>query len=126
MDIHFINGVVGAFIIGFILGCALLGVVSRRAKRMRLRRDSSGYVAMSMACRMALQKLESGDTGAAKQVLSDHIANFYHSFKASSEHPQRLGQVITSERQQIEAQAQSSAILATALKSRLNRKSDVQ
>jgi hypothetical protein len=122
MDTHFINGVVVSFIIGFIFCCVVLGFFVRRANRKRLRQDSSGYVAMSMISRGALQRLESGDVEGAKHELCGAIANFYHSFRGSSEHPQLLADVITSERRQIETQAQASAVLAGALRKKLDDK----
>jgi hypothetical protein len=115
MDIHLIIEVVAALIIGFALGCVLIGCLSRRARTKRL--GSAGYVATSMVCRGALRKLESGDTEGAKRELSFAVANFYRYFNGSGE-PQQMADVIASERRQIEAQAQSSAILAEALRKR--------
>ena len=111
MDIHFIFGVVTALIVGFCIGCALLGFRPKRKGTTSISSES-GYLSMSMVSRTALQKLDSGDSAGAKQDLSDAIANFYHSFKSSNREP------LPSERRQIEALAQSSTVLADALRKR--------
>jgi hypothetical protein len=112
MNMHFIYGVICGCFVGVSFGLTLFGFVARRVGKQP---ESSGYVAMSMVCRGALQKLESGDTGGVKQELTAAIANFYHSFDASSEQSHMRASVIASERRQIENLARSSGVLAAAL-----------
>jgi hypothetical protein len=111
MNIHFICSVVIAFIIGFGISFGLKGIKDKRWTSTSTITES-GYLAMSMVSRRALQKLELGDSVGAKQDLCDAVANFYHSFKSSNT------QTLASERNQIEVLAQSSAVLAASLKKR--------
>jgi hypothetical protein len=122
MNIGLISAVSVALVIGFAFGCVLMGCLTGRADRKRLELDSSGYLATSMICRGALQKLESGNSEDAKHELGYAVANFFHSFNGSGEPPQ-MADAIASERRQIEAHAQSSPILAEALRKRSNEKS---
>ena len=122
MDIHFISGVVVAFLTGLCFGCVLLGTIAARVEKRRKLTQLSNKVdtfslgMMNMVNRRALQKLESGDIEAVKQELSGLIANFYHTFKGSGD------QMIAGERREIQSQAQSSAILAAALKQKSDEK----
>jgi hypothetical protein len=111
MEVHFISGVAIASIVGFGIGCGLMWIRAKRGMRTSIMTES-GYLAVSMVSRRALQKLDSGDAVGVKQDLSDAIANFYHSFKSSKE------ETFASERSQIETLAQSSVILASALRKR--------
>jgi hypothetical protein len=111
MDIHFICSVATAFIIGFGIGFGLKGIKDKRWTSASTITES-GYLAMSMVSRRALQKLDLGDSVGVKQDLCDAVANFYHSFKSSNT------QTLASERSQIEALSQSSAVLAASLKKR--------
>ena len=116
MDIHFINGVVVAFLIGFCFGCVLLGIIAARIEKRRKltqlsnKADVFSFGMMNLVNRRALQKLESGEVEGVKQELSGLIANFYHTYKDSSD------PMIAGERREIESQAQLSAILTAALK----------
>ena len=88
---HFI-----AFATGISVGAFLCGVLTQRECR-RIRRQTIDqmksatdtqdlfYATTTKVCRVALLKLESGDTEGAKQELGNATATFYHSFRVAND-----------------------------------------
>jgi hypothetical protein len=110
-----------AFAAGVAIGGSICAVGTHRGWR-RLRAHakksgSAGYMASSMISRGALLKLEAGDSEGAKRELGFAVANFYRHFDGAGE-PPCMAEAIASERRQIETQAQSSAVLADALRTK--------
>lgn len=115
MDINTIYIVTIAVCVSTCFGFFLHRFIALREKGKTDGQGSGGYMLMSNACRNTLHMLESGDIDGAKRFLSFAVANFYHSFRSTNE---RDG-AIAIERRQIEEQAQSSSILADALRKRM-------
>jgi hypothetical protein len=107
MSTQFIFTIVLAVCFGFVL----YGLIERRGWRKRQKHDYEG-VALSMICRDALHRLESGDVEGAKQYLGGMVATYYQSSQRLSE----LDSLVASERRLIEQQVQSSSVLANAIK----------
>jgi len=118
MDTHYINGIVLAFLGGFIVACVLFAFISfrREAKRSKVASDFlSSHERLRAAWdgkyRELLQKLEAGKIEDAKKSVCLGIAAFYH-----IEGSRESSQVFVVEKQKIEAQAKSSVMLATTIK----------
>jgi tellurite resistance protein len=118
MDTHYINGVVLAFLCGFIVACVLIALVLFRVESKRSKVVSNFLsdherlrAAWDGKYRELLQKLEAGDSEGAKRSVCLGIAAFYH-----IEGSRESSQVLQAEKQKIETQAKSSVMLATAIK----------
>jgi hypothetical protein len=117
MDISNINGVMLAFCGGFIVACVLFAILAFRveAKRSKVVSDflsshDTLEASWDKEYRELLQKLEAGDIEDAKLKVCLAIATFYHISGSRG-----ASQGLAAERQKIDIQAKSSAMLAAAI-----------